>query len=202
MKHPEITSWADFARSLVTDGERASMQQHLESGCGLCHATLTALERVHETARADAAQVLPAGALRSVKAFFATQHPEARGFWSELRLRATFDSALAPAPAASRAQSGDRRQLLFESDEYTLELSVDHSPGAVDSVLRGQLLEAHGEPRSHTPVFLVGDGEVIGRTISAQHGTFELAGRLDLPCELWVFPDDRNRIRLSLPPEN
>ncbi len=81
-------------------------------------------------------------------------------------------------------------------------MSVDQSPGAADAVLRGQILEAHGEPRSHTPVFLVGDGEVICRAISEEPGTFEMSGRLDLPCELWIFPDDENRIRLSLKAEH
>ena len=101
---------------------------------------------------------------------------------------------------ASRLASSPRRQMLFESDDYTLELSVDYSQGEADSVLRGQLLEAHGEPRSHTPVFLVGDGEVLGRAISAELGSFEMSSRLDGSCELWVFPDDDNRIRLSLEP--
>ena len=136
--------------------------------------------------------------LRSVKAFFDIQHPDSRHGWRELFVRTAFDSALAPAPAASRGHGDGRRQLLFESDEYTLELSVDYSPGAVDAVLRGQILEAHGEPRSHTPVFLVGDGEVVGRAISEQHGTFEMSGRLDDTSELWVFPDDQNRIRVCL----
>ena len=63
---------------------------------------------------------------------------------------------------------------------------------------RGQLVETHGKPRSCTPVFPVGDGEVIERTISERHGAFEMTGPLDHSSELWVFPDDQNRIRLSL----
>ncbi len=202
MRHPRITEWADFARSLVTNDERSAMQSHLDGGCELCQATLLALELVNETATANSALMPPAGAIRSVKAFFATQHPRSHGFWQESRLRNVFDSSLEPAPASSRAQNDGSRQLLFESDQYTLELSLDYSPGTVDAVLRGQILEAHGEPRSHTPVFLVGDGEVIDRTISELQGTFELSGRLDRTCELWVFPDDDNHIRLSLKSEH
>lgn len=198
MRHPEITTWADYARALVTEDERSAMQGHLAQGCGLCKATLIALARVAETAEKDARLAPPAGAIRSVKAFFAVQNPEARGFWRELRLRTAFDTALAPAPAASRAQGDGGRQLLFESDDYALELSVEYSAGA-DSVLRGQILEAGGEPSPQAPVFLVGDGVIIGRTISQQRGTFEMSGRLDLPCELWVFPTDQSHIRVSLP---
>ena len=124
------------------------------------------------------------------------------GFWSELKLSTAFDSALAPAASGSRSQGADNRHLLFQSDQYTVELSLDFASDTVDAVLRGQILEAQGEPRSHTPVFLVGDGAVIGRTISAQQGTFEMSGRLDQPCELWVFPDDENRIRLTLTAEH
>ena len=202
MKHPQITQWADYARGLVSDEERAAMRDHLDDGCGLCQATLTAFQRVTETAASDLELAPPAGALRSVKAFFATQHPEAHGFWSELKLRTAFDSALAPTASGSRSQGAENRHLLFQSEQYTVELSLDFASDTVDAVLRGQILEAQGEPRSHTPVFLVGAGTVIDRTISAQQGTFEMSGRLDQPCELWVFPDDENHIRLSLSSEH
>ena len=202
MRHPKISDWTDFVRAVAADGDRAVMQRHLDQGCRDCEATVRALRQVAETVAAELALEPAAGAVRLVKAFFATQHPQAHGSWTELELRRVFDSTLAPAPAAFRAQGDGQRQLLFESDEYTVELSFEHSPGEVDAVLRGQILAAHGEPRSHAPVFLVGDGEVISRAISAQHGTFEMSGRLDQPCELWVFPDDHNRIRLRLEPDN
>lgn len=202
MRHPEITEWADYARELATDAERIALGSHLDEDCGLCRATLTAFRQVAETAASEMALTPPAGAIRSVKAFFAAQHPRAHGVWQEPRLHTAFDSALAPAAAASRAQPDGSRQLLFESEQYTLELSLDYSPGAVDAVVRGQILEAHGGPRSHTPVFLIGGGEVLDRTISEQHGTFELSGRMDKTCELWLFPDDDNRIRLSLGSEH
>ena len=201
MKHPRKSEWTDYVRAVADDGDRTAMQKHVEDGCRVCSSLVATLERLVTTAEIDGAIAPPAGALRSVKAFFTVQSGGAAGRWTELVLRRAFDSNLAPA-ADSRASSHDVRQLLFESDEYTLELSLDQTPGEVDAVLRGQLLEARGEPRSHTPVFLVGGGQVIGRAISQQHGTFEMAGRLDQPCELWVFPDDRNRIRLRLEPDN
>ena len=201
MRHPDISDWTDYVRAIAGENDRSDLQNHLDEGCGPCRALVSTLERVTTTAEIDGAITPPAGAIRSVKAFFHLQHPETRDSWCELALRRAFDSALGPA-TASRSAEQATRQMLFESDEYTLELSLDYSPGEVDAVLRGQLLEAHGEPRSHTPVFLVGDGEVIGRTISEQQGTFEMSGRLDQSCELWVFPDDENRIRLSLKPEH
>ena len=202
MTHFDITQWADFVRGLGDSAETAAMQRHLDGGCQRCASISGALGQLTETSEVDAAIAPPAGALRSVKAFFSVQRPEAASSWCELTLSRVFDSRLAPAPAASRAPAGPGRQLLFESDDYTLELSVDRLPDASEAVLRGQLLEARGEPRSHTPVFLVGGGEVLDRAISERQGTFEMIGRLDRPCELWVFPDDENRIRLSLGPDN
>ena len=201
MRHPDISDWTDFVRAIADESERAALQSHLDEGCDPCRALVSTLERVTTTAEIDGAIAPPVGTIRSVKAFFHLQHPETESRWSELLLRRAFDSAIAPA-MASRASAQTTRQMLFESDDYTLELSLDYTPGEADAVLRGQLLEARGEPRSHTPVFLVGDGEVIGRTISEPHGTFEMSGPLDQSCELWVFPDDDNRIRLSLEPEH
>ncbi len=202
MRHPEITDWADFVRAGADDGDRAALQEHLDAGCGLCRATVVALERVAQLAAAELSAAVPGGAVRSVKAYFATRHPESHGRWRELRLGRTFDSHLAPAPAASRADGTPARQLLFESEEYTVELSLDRAPGDSDAVLRGQILAAHGGPRSHAPVFLVGAGEVIARTVSEPQGTFEMSGRIDHSSELWVFPDDEHRIRLSLTPQD
>ena len=202
MTHPKITEWADYVRAVAGAGDREALRVHLEEGCRFCQATVAALELVASTAATETAMPVPDGAVRSVKAFFSIQQGRQQGVWTELPLRRAFDSALAPAAAASRSEGEPARQLLFESDDYTVELSLDQTPGEVDAVLRGQILEAEGQPRSHIPVFLVGDGEVIGRTISEQHGTFEMTGRLDQPCELWVFPDDEHRIRLSLSPDD
>jgi hypothetical protein len=202
MSHYDITQWADFVRGLGAAGERAAMQRHLEGGCARCAAIAGALRRVATALGSEAEASPPEPMVRSVKAFFTVQHPEARAHWRELTLRRVFDSTLTRAPGSRRAPGDGVRQLLFESDEYTLELSVDRRADAGGAVLRGQLLAAHGEPRSHTPVFLVGGGEVIARTISERHGTFELTGRLDRPCELWVVPDDEHLIKLKLDPVN
>jgi hypothetical protein len=197
MRHPTSPEWTDFVRAVADDGDRSILQGHLDDGCESCQAIVNALERILTTAEIDGALAPPAGAVRSVRAYFDVQQPRAVSRWSEVCLQRAFDSTLSPM-VASRSASSPRRQMLFESDDYTLGLSVDYSQGEADAVLRGQLLEAHGGPRSHTPVFLVGDGEVLGRAISEEHGTFEMSGRLDQPCELWVFPDDENRIRLTL----
>ena len=201
MKHPKISEWADYARAVATEAERTALESHLDEGCELCRATLGALQLVSDIAAADLEMSPPSGTLRSVKAFFAAQHSGTRGVWSELPLRLAFDSAQTPSAMNRRAPADGSRQLLFESERYTVELSLEQPPDAVHATLRGQILEAHGAPRSHAPVFLVGDGEVLDRAISEQQGTFEMSGRLDQPCELWVFPDDESRLRLTLSSE-
>lgn len=196
-RHYDITEWADFSRGVGDPRDRAAMQEHLDDGCEPCRAMAHALGRVAAVAARDIRLTPPAGALRSVTAILSVYRPDAVSRWRDLLPRRVFDSALAPA-MASRSTQPDVRHLLFESDAYTVEVSVACSAGSVDALLRGQILETHGGPRSHAPVFLVGDGEVIGRAVSERHGTFEMSGPLDQPCELWVFPDDNNRIRLSL----
>lgn len=201
MLHPAISDWTDFARATARPDDRSLMQRHLDGGCDSCRAALSAMQRVATTAELDGALAPPAGAVRSAKAFFELQQLEGGAQSAEDALEPRFDSALVPTRAA-RSTSSTARQLLFESGDYTLELCFDHAPGEADVLLRGQILEADGEPRSHTPVFLVGGGEVRGRAISALRGTFELSSRLDPGCELWLFPDDDNRIRLSLTVDN
>ncbi len=201
MNHYQISQWADYVRGMAEFDDLTTMGSHLE-GCARCSRVVGSLRRVAGATAVERVSAPPAGTVRSVKAFFTLQQPGAPSSWRELHLGRVFDSALAPAAAATRASDSDERQLLFESDEYTLELSVDRSPEAEEAVLRGQLLEAHGEPRSHTPVFLMGGGEVLGRTISEEQGTFEIVGRLVRPCELWVFPDEEHHIKLRLDPDN
>ncbi len=88
MKHPEISGWTDYVGAL-TDGGEGAMQSHFDGGCELCRSTLTALERVVETA--NAAPAPPIAAVRSVKAFFAVQHPQSHGGWRLVKPRIAFD---------------------------------------------------------------------------------------------------------------
>ncbi len=196
MRHFAITSWVDYVRGLADGSRQTAIKRHLDAGCRDCEAMVTAFCRV--VAIAAEPHCPPTGAVRAVEAFFAVERLGRRGHHGELPLRSLFDSALAAAPAARRSH-GLGRRLLFEADGYTLELSIDRSPDTADGVLRGQLLAAQGEPRSYAPVFLVGAGTVTDRTLTEPSGTFEVGGRLDVPCELWLFPDEEHRIRLPLP---
>lgn len=196
MRHFAITSWADYVRGLTEVSHWTAMEGHLDAGCRRCEAMVTTLRRVAAITAAPGSP--PAAAMRSVEAYFAVESRARRGGRHELQVRSLFDSARAASPAASRAP-GVGRRLLFEAGGYTLELSVDRSPDSADGVLRGQLLAARGGPRSYAPVFLVGADTVTDRALTEPSGTFEVSGCLDAPCELWLFPDQEQRIRLPLP---
>ena len=76
MRHYDIADWADSARAVADTGGSADMQSRLDDGCELCQAMVAAFQRVATVAATGAALAPPAGALRSVKAFFAVQHPQ------------------------------------------------------------------------------------------------------------------------------
>jgi len=170
VKHFDETSWADFARGLVPDKAKMTMQRHLDDGCNRCAATLAIWRGVVAMAETERAQTPPANIVRVVKSQFAAIAPAAKsGF------RLLFDSNLAPVTAGIRG-SVAARQFLYETDDYYIDLRLEPRRESERACLVGQVLNRAGKERAAKGVAVrVKEGQSpIMETSTNQFGEFQL----------------------------
>lgn len=197
MSHFDIARWADHVRGLTNEKVAAKMGLHLES-CSRCNQLVTALERVREDAAAERRHPVPAYAARSAKSIFGLQRPERENALTRLNLKLTFDSALAPAAVGARSLHDATRQLLFESEDFALDVRVDYPSGTGNAIVVGQLLGSEGEPVEHARAYLLADGEIGSAGFTSEFGGFYMEGDRKIPLELWLDLDDDRRISVNL----
>jgi hypothetical protein len=136
VKHFSESSWADFVRNLVSETTRMTMQKHLDDGCERCIATLRTWENVLSVAQGESVLTPPGDVVRVVKSF--TVAPEASP-----GVRLVFDSNLQPAAAGIRG-SISARQLLFQTDQYYIDLRLEPRRESDRGFLVGQVMNRSG----------------------------------------------------------
>lgn len=198
--HYGSARWSDFVRGVIETAEAEAMQRHLDRGCARCAGRLAALRAVAQVARLDRATDLPERAVRAAKRLFAVMQPDAAGV-REVLMKLVFDSALEPLPAGVRRQGGPDRQLVFESEEYTLHLRLEPQPDTGQARLFGEIQTRDGEPMARVPAFLVRGSAAAAVGLSRSDGTFDLTAALDRGAELHLLPGDDRRIAVELGPE-
>jgi hypothetical protein len=112
------------------------MQQHIDSGCKKCGATLLVFNSLQSIAEQENAFIPPADVIRVVKSFAVAQQ-ESRGF------RLLFDSDLQPVTAGIRG-SVSARQFLYETDEYYVDFRLEARREADRAFVVGQVLSRAG----------------------------------------------------------
>jgi hypothetical protein len=109
-----------------------TMQQHLDDGCKTCAAKLETWQSVLAVAGAEISLEPPADVVRLVKSFAVA--PKASP-----GVRLVFDSMLQPATAGVRG-SLSARQLLYQTDEYYIDLRLEPRREADRACLVGQVV--------------------------------------------------------------
>ncbi len=200
-RHFHRSRWADFSRGLTSGRQAAAMRAHLDAGCSRCASTLAAQRRVAVVAAADAWPAPPAAAVRSIKALFALARPEHRSRLRSVQLKPTFDGALVPAAAGTRAAVAPARRLLFESTRFALDLHVTPRPRSRLADICGQLLEQQtGSGVAEVPALLILGDRILWSGVTAELGEFELTAELTGSPELWLLADERHPISARLGP--
>jgi len=174
MKHFDVTHWADFARDVAADADRAVMEAHL-SGCRRCRGTLEVLQRVVTTARTEALYEPPESVVRCAKAISALLRPQ-RSTVSRQILRLAYDSFRDPVPAGIRAEDRVSRHTLFEAGNFALDLRLEQEKGAPLATLVGQLTNRQ-EPEGsldEAPVLLMTKKEIVAHAVYNRFGEFQL----------------------------
>jgi hypothetical protein len=193
VKHFSEASWADFARDLVTQITKMTMQQHIDEGCRKCANVLSTWQIVHVMGQAEGALTPPADVVRVVKSQFAAVAPE-----KSFGFRLLFDSSLAPVPAGMRG-SVAARQFLYETDEYYIDLRVEPHREAQQAALVGQVLNRKGKRAAAGLAVLLQDGKrPIAETSTNQFGEFQFEFSATNSLSISVRRDKSDAIVLPL----
>lgn len=194
MKHYDEASWADFARGVASEEAKASMQQHLDSGCRECGGLLRMWQEVLSVARNESALAPPPDAVHLAKSRFAMVRS-----WSRPQVRLVFDSSLQPATAGVRG-SVSARQFLYETDDFCIDLRLQpHREARLTSVI-GQVLSRARSSHSTSamPVRLCSRDASIAETVTNQFGEFHLEFDHSHDLHLAIGWDQSNAIVLPL----
>jgi len=176
MKHFSSSEWIDFVNQRISNEQRGQMERHLASGCSRCADTLSVWQRVRQSAGAEAAYQPPDGALRTVKAAFASvrrteTHPRSvRG-----AIEMLFDSFAQPALAGARSARANRRQVLYRAEPYQIDVQIEATPSGARLMVTGQVMDSSHADSVARDIFVTlsnGRGSMI-RTVTNEFGEFE-----------------------------
>jgi hypothetical protein len=177
MKHFSLENWADFARQVIGEQERAEMQSHLDKdGCRKCSKVLSMWQRVHVVARREHAYQPPDSAVCSMKGTFAikgrTRATHGIGLVAEL----LFDSVQNPLAAGARSTGVVPRQLLYAVGDYRVDVRIEPQADSDKANLVGQVLNAVEPNRvDAVRVALLSDRKPVSESVTNRLGEFQLA---------------------------
>ncbi|SRR5579864_444803 len=199
--HFEEAAWVDLARELVPEAQRARLQSHLESGCVPCNETYRTWRLVFETAGREVLCSPPEDVVLSAKRVL----PLVRKLSLLPRIaeaaRLIFDSFREPLPAGIRGRGLTARRLLYETDDFSIDLRLEKE-GKMKVALAGQVLpkRAGYTNTAETRVLILGsDGRLLGHRIATSFGEFQVELTAQDELELYVQLPDASIKRINLP---
>jgi hypothetical protein len=170
LKHFSEDEWADLVRDVTAPEVRATMQQHINDGCGKCETALQVWQAILSIARAENAFTPPDDVVRVSKSQFA-----ATVSGQEHGLRLLFDSNLEPITAGVRGPVS-ARQFLYETDDYYIDLRLEPRRDSDSACVVGQVLNRTGSERAaqRVPVRVHSGKSPLAETVTNQFGEFQL----------------------------
>src|SRR5579884_2084418 len=190
MDHFSPADWADFSRNLLPPKKRSAMDQHLQNGCPECGRNSWLWRRVAEIGAREPEFEPPADVVAAIKNAYQVEKPVNRLLeWASLA-RLVFDSFVQPSPVAVRAALQTSRQLIHESDPFTIDLRLEPDSSRKRIFLTGQIINA-GNPNESAEgvdVVLLRGAEQVAKTEASPSGEFFLD----------FTPDDELRLFLNI----
>lgn len=108
--------------------------------------------------------------------------------------RLVFDAFLQPLPAGIRHIQSDTRQLVYEAQHFTADISFERLPGSNRTTLLGQIMRTNMPqiPLNGVPVVLKGRKGPLGLKMTNEAGefSFELQNERSITLEIEVSPND------------
>jgi hypothetical protein len=188
MEHYSLEKWADFARQVIGEQERAAMQSHLENGCGKCSKVLSLWQHVHALARHERAYEPPESAVRSMKGSFAIRGPRKPGRAALAIVELLFDSSRSHVPLGVRSSGTASRQLLYGAGDYRIDLRIEPKVDSRGIAVVGQVLSSANpdEIVGALPITLVSGSKVLAESVTSPFGEFDVECDPKGPFELRV----------------
>ncbi len=173
MIHYDIQHWTDYVRGLGGASRRSAMSEHIAAGCRRCGELVESLKSV--VADAAGEHEPPNWAVRSVKVMFALHRP--RSTVRRRRAQLTFDSLLAAAPVGTRSDGCTSRHLVYNAQDFVLDLRMDYSQTSREMLVVGQVVQRHGIPVPNVPTFLIAGDRLLSRSLTGRLGEFHMECR-------------------------
>lgn len=191
MNCPGFEKLIDYLDGQIADAEADFVKKHLE-GCERCAAVGQWYEKVRVIAAGDEMIEPPSWIARRAIRLFENRRSQS-GIKEKLgRLVASliFDSQAQAAVVGVRSTETMNRQLLYEADNYSIDVQISLSEepraGLVGQILRKDDLQF--ESVSRIPLDLIREGETVRSTLTSETGEFSINevdfGEYDLRIDL------------------
>lgn len=201
MDHFAPDEWIAYDRGALSLEKAAPLRQHLDTGCENCRLALNIWRRVTELASHEASYQPPAAIVHAVETAY--RAPAAGGWLAEIATFASlvFDSFKQPSFASVRASASSSRQLLHESEPFTIDLRLESDPAHKRIYLIGQILNAKNpdEESSGIDVILLKGTDLVKRTLANASGEFDLDFGSEGDMQLFINIRGRRAIGIVLP---
>jgi hypothetical protein len=192
MKHFSEYEWVDFARNLPSPETMAAMQRHLDLGCQGCAAILRVWQNVTRVTAEDIRFTPPEASERVVKSLVVAPPKTAQ------KVRLLFDSDLQMVAAGVRG--GDStRQLLYQTDDYFIDLRLEPLGEGSAACLVGQILSRSkkGSAPPAISVWLLEESQLLAETVTNRLGEFHL--EFNRVQNLYISINHNKKKRIVLP---
>jgi hypothetical protein len=141
MKHFTTEEWIDFVNQVTPQKHQDAMRKHLGNSCKRCLEQVAMWQKVRNAAAAEANFQPPAGAVRMVKAAYASARLGSEQKEASSMIEVLFDSFLQPAVTGARSTAMGIRQMLYRADSYQIDIQIEAIPGSNRLVVTGQLMD-------------------------------------------------------------
>lgn len=195
MKHFDDAAWADFARNATSPDDTVAMRQHLAGGCRKCEAMLRMWQSVASVTDQELTYLPPDDQVRVAKSLLAGMAIRSQ---ANLPVHLVFDSVLQPA-AGFRGYVATR-QLLYETDQYFIDLRMEPQRNSDRFALVGQVLDRsrRGMASQGQIVRLLQGTLPLEQTVINEFGEFQFEFRAEVGLSIAIGMDLENVILLPL----
>jgi hypothetical protein len=171
VQHFSSTEWADFVRGVTSPSDRQPLQEHLESGCADCRASVEDWEAIVDFARQERLNEPPESTLRIVGAYLNMARFSPRRSIEVASL--AFDS-LQSRLVGERGSTSASRQLLFKCGTLCVDVRLEPKPGSDYIVMVGQVIDSRKPLKGFgdLPVSLLSHGDKVSETTTNRFGEF------------------------------